>query len=118
MSGDPDNDYFSDGITDDIIGALTQVRGLRVAARASAFSYKGKNEDLATIGRTLGRLILPATIGPPRRLLRDRLMSGGMYADETRIHELLDDGFTIESLTRMHSEAHLHCLCIARKDAR
>ena len=54
MSGDPDNEYFSDGITDDIITALTSVRGLRVAARASAFSYKGKNEDLATIGRTLG----------------------------------------------------------------
>ena len=72
----------------------------------------------ATLGRTLGRLILPATIGPPRRLLRDRLMSDGMYADETRIRELLDEGFTIESLTRMHSEAHLHCLCVARKDAR
>jgi serine/threonine-protein kinase len=54
MSGDPSNEYFSDGITDDIISALTQVKGLRVAARASAFSYKGKNEDLATIGRTLG----------------------------------------------------------------
>ena len=54
MSGDPDNEYFSDGITDDIIDALTQVRGLRVAARASAFSYKGKNENLAAIGDTLG----------------------------------------------------------------
>ena len=54
MSGDPDNEYFSDGITDDIISALTQVKGLRVAARTSAFSYKGKNEDLATIGKTLG----------------------------------------------------------------
>ena len=54
MSGDPDNEYFSDGITDDIISALTQVKGLRVAARASAFAYKGRNEALATIGRTLG----------------------------------------------------------------
>ena len=54
MSGDADNEYFSDGITDDIMSALTSVRGLRVAARASAFSYKGKNEDLTTIGRTLG----------------------------------------------------------------
>jgi serine/threonine-protein kinase len=54
MSGDRDNEYFSDGITDDIISALTSVRGLRVAARASAFAYKGKNDDLATIGRTLG----------------------------------------------------------------
>ena len=54
MSGDPGNEYFSDGITDDIIVALTPVKGLRVAARTSSFSYKGKNEDLATIGRTLG----------------------------------------------------------------
>jgi serine/threonine-protein kinase len=54
MSGDRDNEYFSDGITDDIIVALTPVKGLRVAARTSSFSYKGKNEDLATIGRTLG----------------------------------------------------------------
>jgi eukaryotic-like serine/threonine-protein kinase len=54
MSGDPANEYFSDGITDDIIVALTAVKGLRVAARTSSFAYKGKNEDLATIGRTLG----------------------------------------------------------------
>ncbi len=54
MSGDADNEYFSDGITDDIITALTQVRDLRVAARASAFSYKGRNEALTVIGDTLG----------------------------------------------------------------
>jgi serine/threonine-protein kinase len=54
MSGDRDNEYFSDGITDDIISALTQVNGLRVAARASSFSYKGRKEALGTIGRTLG----------------------------------------------------------------
>jgi len=54
MSGDPDNEYFSDGITDDIIMALTQVKGLRVAARTSSFAYKNRNEDLSTIGRMLG----------------------------------------------------------------
>ncbi|MGH7593839.1 MAG: protein kinase domain-containing protein, partial [Gemmatimonadales bacterium] len=54
MSGDPDNEYFSDGITDDIISALTQVQDLRVAARASAFSYKGRHESLAAIGESLG----------------------------------------------------------------
>ena len=54
MSGDRDNEYFSDGITDDIISALTQVNGLRVAARASSFAYKGRNEALRTIGQTLG----------------------------------------------------------------
>jgi serine/threonine protein kinase/tetratricopeptide (TPR) repeat protein len=63
MSGDADNEYFSDGITDDIIGALTQVNGLRVAARASAFSFKGKNEELAVIGQKLGvRTVLMGSV--------------------------------------------------------
>jgi len=54
MSADRDNEFFSDGITDDIIMALTQVKGLKVAARTSSFAFKGKNEDLTTIGQTLG----------------------------------------------------------------
>ena len=47
--------------------------------------------------------------------LHDRLMSGGLYADEALVRRLLDPGFTIESLTRVRSEAHLHGLCVARK---
>jgi serine/threonine-protein kinase len=54
MSGDPANEYFSDGISEEIINALTQLPGLRVAARTSAFSFKGKNVDLRTIGDQLG----------------------------------------------------------------
>ena len=42
-------------------------------------------------------------------------MSNGMYADETRIQEVLSPLFAIESLERFVSEAHLHCLCVARK---
>jgi serine/threonine-protein kinase len=53
LSTDPENEFFSDGITDDIISALTRVPGLKVAARASAFFFKGRNEKLATIGSTL-----------------------------------------------------------------
>jgi len=53
MSGDPDNEYFSDGISEEIINALAQLPGLRVAARTSAFSFKGKNTDLRTIGDQL-----------------------------------------------------------------
>ena len=63
MSADPDNEYFSDGITDDIITALTHVPGLKVAARASTFSFKGKNEELATIGQKLGvRTVLQGSV--------------------------------------------------------
>jgi len=53
MSGDPENEYFSDGISEEIINALTQLRTLRVAARTSAFSFKGKNTDLRAIGDQL-----------------------------------------------------------------
>jgi serine/threonine-protein kinase len=54
MSADPENEYFSDGITEEIISALTQLKGLKVAARISSFSFKGRNEDLRTIGEKLG----------------------------------------------------------------
>ena len=54
MSGEPETEYFSDGITDDIIVALTPVTGLRVAARMSSFAFKRKQAELATVGSTLG----------------------------------------------------------------
>ena len=53
MSGDPENEYFSDGISEEIINALAQLPGLRVAARTSAFSFKGRSADLRTIGDQL-----------------------------------------------------------------
>ena len=54
LSADPENEYFSDGITEELIGALAGVTELRVAARSSAFAYKGRREDVRDIGRALG----------------------------------------------------------------
>ncbi len=54
MSADPDNEYFSDGISEEILNALTHVDGLQVTARSSSFSFKGKNEDVRQIGTRLG----------------------------------------------------------------
>jgi adenylate cyclase len=54
MSGDPDQEYFSDGISEDIITDLSKVSGLLVIARNSSFAYKGKSVDLRTVGRELG----------------------------------------------------------------
>lgn len=68
-----------------------------------------------TFGRTIGRLLLPLATGDLRRRLRERLAIGGLYADEARIRELLEPAFAVESLTRVHSEAHLHALCVARR---
>ena len=53
MSGDPENEYFSDGISEEIISALGRLPRLRVAARTSAFSFKGKNVDLRSVGEQL-----------------------------------------------------------------
>jgi TolB-like protein len=53
LSSDRENEYFSDGLTDDLINALTKVRGLRVVARGSAFQFKGKNPDIRAVGRQL-----------------------------------------------------------------
>lgn len=54
MSADPENEYFSDGISEEILNALTRVEGLQVTARTSSFSFKGKNEDIKEIGTKLG----------------------------------------------------------------
>lgn len=54
LSREDENDYFSDGMTEELTNALTRVPGLRVASRTSAFAFKGKNLDLREIGARLG----------------------------------------------------------------
>ncbi|HJR35371.1 MAG TPA: protein kinase [Gemmatimonadales bacterium] len=54
MSADPENEYFSDGMTEEIIGALSKVPGLQVASRISCFSFKGKEVDIRQVGEKLG----------------------------------------------------------------
>ena len=53
MSGEPEQEYFSDGISEEIITALSNVEGLKVTGRTSAFSFKGKNENIRKIGDQL-----------------------------------------------------------------
>src|SRR5215468_11276911 len=63
MSGDPEQEYFSDGISEDIITDLSKIAGLTVIARNSSFTYKGRSVDVRTIGRDLGvRSVLEGSI--------------------------------------------------------
>jgi SAM-dependent methyltransferase len=91
-------------------------RWLRPGGR---FAFTTVHPDSPSIPRTaaraIGRALLPLTIGPLRRSLRTRLMAGGQYADEAWIEQCLAPHFAIESLDRLESEAHLHCLCVARR---
>jgi serine/threonine protein kinase/tetratricopeptide (TPR) repeat protein len=54
MSGDPANEFFSDGLSEELLNVLSQIRGLRVAARGSSFQFKGKDADIREIGQKLG----------------------------------------------------------------
>ena len=54
MSGDPEQEYFSDGISEDIITDLSKIAGLSVIARNSSFTYKGRSVDIRSVGRELG----------------------------------------------------------------
>jgi adenylate cyclase len=54
MSGDPNEEYLSDGITAETTNALARVSGLRIVARTSAFQFKGKAQDVRKIGQQVG----------------------------------------------------------------
>ncbi len=54
LSADPEQEYFCDGMAEEIINSLAQLEGLRIVARTSSFAFKGKNEDIREMGRQLG----------------------------------------------------------------
>lgn len=71
LSGGPDWDYFSDGLTEELIHALAQIPGLRVIARTSAFAFKGRGEDVRDIGRKLRvRYLIEGTVRQDAQSIR------------------------------------------------
>jgi TolB-like protein len=54
MSPAKDQEYFSDGLAEQLINDLARVSGLKVVGRCSSFQFKGKNDDLRDVGRKLG----------------------------------------------------------------
>ncbi|MFO1148093.1 MAG: adenylate/guanylate cyclase domain-containing protein [Alsobacter sp.] len=96
LSGDPDQEYFADGITEDLITALSTQRQFLVIARNSAFSFKGRSVDIRQIGRELGvRYVIEGTVrrsGPRLRI------SAQLVEAETRTHIWADrfDGDVVE----------------------
>jgi len=71
MSADPENEYFTDGIAEEIINALTKIRALDVASRTSAFAFKGSKEDITEIGRKLKvRTVLEGSVRKAGNRLR------------------------------------------------
>jgi adenylate cyclase len=88
MSGDPEQEYFTDGMVEDIITALSRFKGLFVIARNSTFTYKGKALDIKQVGRELGvRYVLEGSVRKAANRLRisgqliDAATGGHLWAD-------------------------------------
>jgi non-specific serine/threonine protein kinase len=71
VSSDPENEYFSDGLAEELISALTRVEGLRVASRTSSFAFKGRSDDVRRIGQQLNvRAVLEGSVRKAGNRLR------------------------------------------------
>src|SRR4051812_6410419 len=90
MSGDPEQDYFADGMVEDIITALSRFKSLFVIARNSSFAYKGKSPDVRKVGSELGvRYLLEGSV----RKSSNRLRITGQLVDTTSGKHLWADRF-------------------------
>ena len=101
LSGDPGQDYFVDGMVDDIISALSRMRWLFVIARNSSFTYKGRAVDVKQVGRELGvRYVLEGSV----RRAANRVRITGQLVDANtgttlssrRFESALDDIFDLQ----------------------
>src|SRR5262245_49127703 len=106
MSGDAEQEYFTDGITEDIITELSRFHSLFVIARNSSFSYKGKSPDVRQVGRDLGvRYVLEGSIRRSSNQIRvtaqliDTMTGSHIWAE--RYDRVLEDIFAVqEEVTR------------------
>jgi adenylate cyclase len=83
MSGDPEQEYFADGMVDEIITALSRFKTLFVIARNSSFTYKGRAVDVKQVGRELGvRYVLEGSV----RKAANRVRITGQLVDTATEH--------------------------------
>jgi serine/threonine-protein kinase len=101
LSGDPEQEYFCDGMAEEVINALVHVGGLRVVARTSSFAFKGKHQDVREIGDALG---VGAVLEGSVRKAGDRLritaqlinVADGYHLWSERFDRTLEDVFAIQ----------------------
>jgi adenylate cyclase len=101
LSGDKEQEYFSDGMAEDIITALSRLRGFSVTARNSSFAYKGKSPDIRTVAKELGvRYVLEGSVRKAGNRVRitAQLIDGqsGNHIWAERYDRELDDIFELQ----------------------
>jgi adenylate cyclase len=130
MSGDPEQEYFADGISEDIITALSRLSQLMVIARNSSFTFKGKNVDLREVGKTLGvRHVLEGSVRKAGSRIRitaqliDATTGGHVWAERfdrnlTDIFDVQDDvtAYIVSALSVNLTSGELRRMATARAD--
>jgi TolB-like protein len=101
MSSDPENEYFADGLSEELLNQLAQIPSLMVAGRTSSFSFKGKNQDLREIGKTLSVAnVLEGSVrrqGNQVRVTAQMIrVSDGFHLWSNTYDRLMDDVFAIQ----------------------
>ncbi|HEF4762891.1 TPA: winged helix-turn-helix domain-containing protein [Pseudomonas putida] len=101
LSGDPEQDYFADGVVEDIIAALSRIRWLFVIARNSSFTYKGRPVDIKDVGQALGvRYVLEGSVRKSGNKVRitGQLIDAqsGTHLWAERFEGLIDDIFELQ----------------------
>ncbi|MEL7246788.1 MAG: helix-turn-helix domain-containing protein [Bacteroidota bacterium] len=101
LSNDPEQEYFGDGLAEEIINALTQIQGLQVTARTSSFAFKGQAIDIRQIGRELGVAnVLEGSIriaGQRVRITAQLInVADGYHLWSENYDRLLDDIFVVQ----------------------
>src|SRR5262249_40694112 len=101
LSGDPEQEFFADGVTEEIINALAHIPGLRRAGRSSAFSFKGRHEDLRSVGSKLNVAnILEGTLRRAGNRIRITAQlidaSSGYQLWSERYDRVMEDVFAVQ----------------------
>jgi TolB-like protein len=101
LSGDPEQEYFADGMVEEIITALSRIRWLFVIARNSSFTYKGQTVDVKQVGRELGvRYVLEGSVrkcGGRVRITAQLIEAGtGAHLWADRFDGSLEDVFDLQ----------------------
>jgi serine/threonine protein kinase/Flp pilus assembly protein TadD len=101
MSSDPENEFFSDGLAEEILTALSKLQGLRVASRTSSFAFRGRNEDVRKIGEQLNvRNVLEGSVRKAGNRLRVSVqlvnVADGYHIWSETYNRQLEDVFAIQ----------------------
>lgn len=129
LSSDRENEYFSDGLTEEIINALAKIQGLRVTARTSAFAFRGKDQDIREVARALNaETILEGSVrkaGNRLRITAQLIKAADGYhlwserydRELTDIFEIQDD-IANEIVTALREQMEWACCCSKPEPAR